>query len=262
MKKIAIYALLLSIGLGTNAQVTEIHTFSGVSGCSWLRSYDVQPCYYLQTDNVYYMYNWDFSLYKSITVTPPEGYKVNSFSYPSKRYVNNDDKLELFVTFGKETYPSDNRDSYCRMWLINEDGTVIKDFGSAGSLYANSYYSYNNETRINISKGMYNDGNTMNYSTLVYRCEGPGVVSAPSVNQANTTLGKAYPNPSRSTVTLPYNLTTGQVSEMHIYNSNGQLMKSIPIGPHFNEVMVDVSSFPSGLYIYECEGRTSKFVVN
>ena len=29
-----------------------------------------------------------------------------------------------------------------------------------------------------------------------------------------------------------------------------------------NEVMVDVSAFPAGVYVYECEGKTNKFVVN
>ena len=144
---------------------------------------------------------------------------------------------------------------------MNEDGEMLYDFGTAYSISEGNFHSNNNETRFCIFKAL-KEGNNLNYSTTIYRCNGPGVASISPINQEENTLGNAYPNPSHSMITLPYRLTKEQCSEMHIYNINGQLIKTIPIGPHFNEVVVDVSSFPSGMYIYEYERKTNKFIVN
>ena len=73
--------------------------------------------------------------------------------------------------------------------------------------------------------------------------------------------GSAYPNPGSSLITIPYHLASEKAAELHIFNSNGILVRSIPVGPHFDKVTIDVSNLQPGVYIYECEGKTNKFVV-
>ena len=95
----------------------------------------------------------------------------------------------------------------------------------------------------------------------IYRCAGNGGDIVVNEITANT-IEPAYPNPTYNTITIPYSMNGNQASEMHIYDIQGRLVKTIQVGPHFNEVNVDVSSFPSGTYIYECNGVSNKFVVN
>ena len=262
MKKTVLWTLFIAVSLIANAQLTELHTFQSSTGyVGWGSSYDIPSTYNYGGKNssgvyTYYMYNWNFSLYKTFTITPPSGYNVSTVSMLSKQYINSDDLIEMFVTFVKQDGTYDN--TQYKLWLMNENGSVIQDFGSAYYIKAGGYYSHNNETRASIYYMMREDNN---YTTVVYRCAGPGQVSIPEVSQETITLGNTYPNPTTNTVTLPYHSSSNNTSEIHIYNTSGKLVQTVSVGPHFNEVLIDVSSFPSGLYIYECEGKTSKFVV-
>lgn len=255
MKKIVIFTFFATWVFVANAQLTELHTFPAYS--DWVKYNDLSPAYIIEESSAIYLYNWDFSLYKTITMTPPSGYTMYAtYAYlMSKKFINNDDKIELFVQFYK-----DNNLDCKKLLLINEDGTIIQDFDTAFILDPLTFYTYNNETRINIYKATRINGE-LTSSVIVYRCGGPGKVSVPNANQ-ETSLGNAYPNPTASMVTLPYHLSSSNsTAKIHIYDMSGKLVKTISVGPHFNEVMVDVSSFPSGMYIYECEGKTSKFIV-
>ena len=264
MKKTVLCTLFIAVSLIANAQLTELHTFP-VFGISWQSYNGALPAagyHYSEINSsgrwTYYVYNWDFTLNRTLSITPPSGYKVYSVLSMSKNYINDDDKIEMFVTYEKINYTDNNTQN--KLQLINEDGTVLQDFGSAYYWHGGSFHSYNNETRVTVAKQTYTNG-TATYSTIIYRCAGPGQVSIPEVSQETITLGNAYPNPTTNTVTLPYHLSSNNTSEIHIYNTSGKLVQTVSVGPHFNEVLIDVSSFPSGLYIYECEGKTSKFVV-
>jgi hypothetical protein len=250
MKKIVFIILLATLCLAGTAQINQVASISNeimFSGADANKYYTYTP-----NGNTIFIYNWNGSLYKTIIITPPSGYTVYYVYCLSKKVINNDEKLEMCVFFHSSTV--DN--SYSKMWLINEDGTKLNDFGNAASFSAN-YDVYNGEKHLIIKKTLINP---TSYTTVIYSCSGSGSVSIAQPN--NTELGAAFPNPTSSMVTLPYHLSSSNnTAKMHIYDMSGKLVKTISVGPHFSEVMVDVSSFPSGMYIYECEGKTSKFVV-
>ncbi|MBQ9474326.1 MAG: T9SS type A sorting domain-containing protein [Bacteroidales bacterium] len=258
MKKIALYTLLVAISLTASAQLTRLDTPR--EDLQWTDSYDAKY-YYGLSNNTVYLYSWDFSLYKTIATNPPSGYKISSCSILGKRYINNDDKVELFVSF-METTSDDNTNNNYTAKLINEDGDVIENFGIACILNLWQMYSLNNETRLCIYKVMINSSTgTSETSYIHYLCGGPGTVSVPPTEQCGTNIGSAYPNPGSSLITIPYHLASEKAAELHIFNSNGTLVRSIPVGPHFDKVTIDVSNLQPGVYIYECEGKTNKFVV-
>ncbi len=144
------------------------------------------------------------------------------------------------------------------MWLINEDGTKLNDFGNAYS-WSGGYASYNGDNHLNVNKMLIDANYNVSYTTIIYNCSGTGSLGVSQPN--NTELGAAFPNPANNTITLPYKLNNKVCSEIHIFDANGHLLSSIPVGAHFNEIKLDISSFPAGIYIYECDGITNRFVV-
>ena len=69
-----------------------------------------------------------------------------------------------------------------------------------------------------------------------------------------------YPNPANMTVTIPYTLN-GKSTEMHIYDSRGVLVDTKTIYPDAEWIDLNVSTFRPGIYIYEYNGISNKFVV-
>ena len=48
---------------------------------------------------------------------------------------------------------------------------------------------------------------------------------------------------------------------MNIFNINGQLIESKKIGYDFDKILLDVSGYAKGMYIYEVKNVSNKFVV-
>lgn len=249
------------------SQITKIHTFenypypvfSGMvyEGDFWGEGYQFWE------GNTFYVYNWDFTLSKSHTISLiPEGYKFETASL-SKKCFNNDEKLELFVTYRSQEplneYPEINNRHLA--WIINEDNDLILDLGYAESWSFYGFHKKENELRCMIAKHMYDEEHNYITSYDIYRCSGTGgnyqVNTMPTENMKNM----AYPNPANDFITLSYTLKSSQPSVIHIYNIQGYLIKTIPVGPHFDKVNLDVSSFSRGVYTYECDGIINRFIL-
>jgi hypothetical protein len=64
------------------------------------------------------------------------------------------------------------------------------------------------------------------------------------------------------TISLPYKLQQGETSVMRILNTNGQLIETKNIGSDFEQIQLNVSNYRKGMYIYEVNGVSQRFVVN
>ncbi len=255
MKRLVIILACLGLGMTAKSQMTKIHTFE--ANCSiygWNYGEDLNwHNYFYRDGNTCYFYNWDFSLAKSITITNiPEYFEIESVAF-SKHYFNNDDNLEIAVTYHRKNPNYNNSDR--KLWIINEDGELIQDVGTAYLISIGGFHKNGNELRCMVVKldGLGRQENE------IYRCAGNGGNSSVPANNSDNM--NAYPNPANSIITLPYSLKTNTSSEMHIYDIQGRLVKTINVGPHFNEIIVDITAFPNGIYIYECEGVSNRFVV-
>jgi len=72
-------------------------------------------------------------------------------------------------------------------------------------------------------------------------------------------LGKAYPNPSNYSVTIPF--SSRESSVLTVYSVDGREVISQRLGAGDGEVVLRVDAMPSGVYIYRLGNNYGKFVV-
>lgn len=248
--KLLIVAFFISV-LSVNAQINLEHAFTGL-------------VYPFNTNNGTYFYelsskntqlkifNPDYSLYKTITLTPQTGYGILGVSTFSKTLFNSDDKIEFIVVFNQ---PAGTNYS---MKLFNENLDLLKDFGNRMSAYL--IMSSSNKIKLNVSGLIFDNASSYNYSTEIYSL--PGSLPNGLVSLKSEQLEQPYPNPSNSTINLPYKLDNGKTSLIRIYDINGLLIEQKQIDSAFDKIMLDIRNYKSGLYIYEYNGLSNKFIVN
>lgn len=250
--KLLIVAFFISV-LTVKAQINLEHTFA-------------ENVYPFNTNNGTYYYglsskntllkifNPDYSLYKFITLTPPTGYGFSNVLSISKTLFNSDDRIEFIVVYNQLS------DFYSySMKLYNENLDLLKDFGNRMSAYVNMNSS--NKIKLNVL-GMQLDNKTssFNYITDIYSL--PGSLPNGQVSLKSEKLEQPYPNPSNSTINLPYKLDNGKTSLIRIYDINGLLIEQKQIDSAFDKIMLDIRNYKSGVYIYEFNGLSNRFIVN
>ena len=68
-------------------------------------------------------------------------------------------------------------------------------------------------------------------------------------------------NKNLNAAKAPYTLQPGETSQLRVYNMNGQLLETFHIGSDFDKILLNVSNYPKGTYIYTYNGVSKKFVV-
>jgi len=265
MKKIKIIlTCMISVSIllfsqRTNAQINLEHTFEGyvpfagqllISPDSYEFAGDAEVFIRANLENNQIkLYNTDYSLYKNIDIIPPTGYKWGNVYFFTKKLFNNDDKIEFMAHFFE-----DGGVGGAKLLLYNEDGTIIKDFGVTVDGTWFLIYKINEQFKLILYKTLTGQNATEIYSL-------PGTLSIESPKIGTSFLQPPYPNPANSTITLPYQLKQGEISIMRIYNINGQLIESKHIGSDFDKILLNVSNYRKGMYIYEVNGESKRFIV-
>lgn len=246
---------MLLFSQGVSAQITLEHTFDGYvmsSGRHFSPVIDYYTPAGVSGDQVK-LYNEDYSLYKSITITPPADYSAISVSGFSKNLVTTDDKITFFVVF-RNTSAID-KNLYHIVRLYDENGIIVKDFGGTGTTYSTFFHEISNgKCRLLVLKIVNNA-----YKAEVYSI--PGTVTELRSARVEKTSSFPYPNPANTVITLPYQLEQGETSVMRIYNINGQLIELKQIDSTFNKILLNVSDYTKGIYFYEVNGVSNKFIV-
>jgi hypothetical protein len=190
------------------------------------------------------IYNLDFSLYKTVTLSTPSGYRTSYLGFVTINMFNYDDKVEFIVAFTNQT-ETEKKDI---VKLYNEDGNELFDFidfipYEAVKKNAEDYY---------ILYGNVNDD---------YRYY--SVKPSPTkVNETNIKRNALpYPNPAAQTINLPYQLKSGEQTDMQIYDVNGKLVATKRIDAAFDKIVLNVSGYEKGIYVYTYNGKSAKFVV-
>jgi len=262
MKKI-VFCLLATASMmlflsRTNAQINLEHTFEGdvcYSGTAihdWPYQMGDAGFFIFQDYENYQLklYNTDYSLYKSISLIQFQEYPDFWAYLFTKKLFNTDDKIEFLLHLS--IYNDENRER--RLLILNEDGAILKDFGN-----------YENDGPVPILK--INE----QYKLVIYRYENdnatteiyslPGTMSNAVLQIGGNIFQPPYPNPANSTITLPYQLKQGEISTMRIYNMNGQLVETKQIDSAFDKILLNVSNYRRGMYIYEVNGESKRFIV-
>lgn len=280
MAKISFYtsivAIMCCLSQVSNAQITLEHTFKNENVSVMSGNVNGKPNFFVEelfpvgsfyltevVNNSVHIkaYNPDYTLIidKTYSLTPPTGYKA-SYVRVSKKVFNTDDNYELLVTFSKISYVSNDNEA-CRLILYDSNRNVIKDFGAGYMFYiGNLVYIINNSCKVRIVRRLYSGGENFVDNTEIYSV--PGDPSAYDAgNTSVDSFSSPYPNPANTYITLPYKLNEGEFAVMNIFNINGQLIETKKIGYDFDKILLDVSGYAKGMYIYEVKNVSNKFVV-
>jgi hypothetical protein len=157
--------------------------------------------------------------------------------------------------------------------VVNENSEVIF------SKYVDVKYTYLNKVFIlpgtqYIEVSFRGEDANMNYvcQSEIYSVSGTEQFSAtPSSTSALKsasieTLASPFPNPASATIQLPYTLPAGKTGIVEVCNLSGALLKSFNVDGAFPTVVLDVTNYQPGAYIYKviADGATvaaSKFLV-
>jgi len=250
--------MLVFVGLclSAKAQINLEHTFNN-EHVFYENRFDVE-LFHCTNNNQIKLYNTDYSLYKTVNITPPIGYTFSGGFNFSKKLFNDDNKIEFTANFFK----NEGGIIYYNIRLYNEDGTMLKDFGEHPYTIIASVIKINEQYKLSIYKYA---TPSVNAITEIYSLPGtlPSNPTEP-INNSSTSynqLQTAYPNPANAVITLPYQLKQGEFSTMHIYNTNGQLIETKQIGYDFDKILLNVSGYTKGVYFYEVNGVSNKFIV-
>ena len=70
---------------------------------------------------------------------------------------------------------------------------------------------------------------------------------------------KTFPNPTTSTVTIPYTLPLNiSQAELVLYNVGGTKVKSFIVDHTFDNIVVQTNDLPAGMYLYRIESNGFK----
>lgn len=200
---------------------------------------------------------------KSIAFPYIENYEVSSFSLTGNTYstklFNDDDAVEYLVkyrltnayTSGKSGREYVNMQE--KLLLLKEDGTILYDFGTC-NYFNEGYYVYyiGDIWMYTVQKGYYDwDSNIRSYQTDVYQINKQSPQGLSQISPAHL---PAYPNPAISEINIP----SPHAQDVRIYDMNGRLVDTR--NGNGDVVNVNVSSYPSGNYIYQTQENSGVFI--
>ncbi|NBR15435.1 MAG: T9SS C-terminal target domain-containing protein, partial [Crocinitomicaceae bacterium] len=239
-KKLTLSIVLLLGFFRLNSQINLEHTYT-VNSSSTISTIQLSTSgyKYMITDNSLgqiKLYNTNHSLWKTLTWPIANGFNYY-FANLSENLFNLDNQIEFIVYSTTTTSPV--------QWntkIYSETGTVIRDF-------PNRYYNGVYSAGLNNYKLILSDVNTIRE---VYSLPGTSSNLGVPNNSFSELSGVSFPNPTSQTISIPYQLTSGQTSgQLKIYNSTGVLIESFQVDSNFNDLILDVSSYSNGVYLYK-----------
>lgn len=258
MKKLLFSAIALVVTNVAFGQLTLEHSFTNED--TFVYSTSTETFYISKTtDNKLKIYNSNYSLYKTVNVPMPANFNRLDFLGEefsiSKNIFNTDGKFEFMVGVFNDTQ------TYYKLLLINEDGTLIKDFHTdPNTLYGGEFHVFHDATT-NTNKLTVHSGTTFNNSstplTEVYALA-TTVLAAKEI-QAGSKLS-AFPIPTNKILNV-MNPGNG-ANKIEIFDVTGKLVANQSFSLSEGKISIDVENLPKGAYIYKIGNLSSKFMKN
>ena len=246
MKNLLLMLFLLLLPLTFKAQISLENDYPA---SATLTEFDgsVYKFYVMDVaNNACNIYNTDHSLWKTVSLSVPQGMYLYDIRYVSDKLFDTDNSVELAYIYYYYDTTLYYYTYYARvidetgLELLSIPGCAYVDVRSAGADgYKLLAYVYN-----------YSIVNwTVN--TRVYSLPGTLPVSAIDP-EGETAIRLPYPNPAGETVTIPYDLPGGiNSAEINLLNSNGQAVRTYRVDRNFHDLHVNTGELPPGVYIYQ-----------
>lgn len=266
MKKLLFSAALVVANFAFG-QLTLEHSFTNERTLTY--STPAETYYVSKTvDNKLKIYNSNYTLYKTVNVPMPANYSVLSFASDNLDYIisknifNNDNNLEFLIAV--YNYNNNSNGYETKLLLINEDGTLLKDFNpnAASISYAESFQIFHDSV-LNVNKLVVHNETFINNNgnpvpqTDVYAL--PTSVLTTKEIQAGTKLS-AFPIPTNKILNI-VNPGNG-ANKVQVYDTTGKLVVDKSFSTSENKISIDVENLPKGIYIYKVGELSSKFTKN
>lgn len=193
------------------------------------------------------IYNADHTLKKQFTLPSPV--RVSSYYnfILSKNIFNTDNLLEI-VTFSG-SFPN-----YV-IQIYNEDGALIKDFGSGYLLDdEDDFHVYYDNTKNTNKLRLYKSSTS---STEIYNL---GTTSLATKEIQGKNKLSAFPIPTNKILNV-VNPKNG-VNKIEVYDVTGKIVINKSFGISENTIFLDVENLSEGVYVYKVGDLSSKFIKN
>lgn len=251
MKKLVFLVTITAFSFATMAQINVIHTFqSQKEHIRWFLSESNGIMFYQMSNdtikNEVEIYNEDCSLYKVISLIRPLGYTL-SIRNVSEQTFNTNTTLEFLCLYYRTS-------TDCKMAIYDENAILIKDLG-AFNFYPEIDIVSNGKSSVLILE----DYSSEVKKDIIYSLPQKQTNSIQSTS--STTEMQPYPNPSKTIINLPYSLNGSNLSSMRIFDSNGKLVTQKKISSAFDAIKLNVNNYQPGIYFYEYNGISNKFIV-
>jgi hypothetical protein len=99
---------------------------------------------------------------------------------------------------------------------------------------------------------MFPTGSPEDGDTLTFDITCLGTPQNIGINNAGSL--SIYPVPAKDRLIIDFESSTSSSEHMRIYNSRGSLMRIIPLASVENQLILDVSTYPAGIYILKLAG--------
>lgn len=203
------------------------------------------------------IYNADYSVFKTFSVTIPSNYSrayLSTFEdFPfnvSKHVFNTDDKLEFFIFFDGSSWPTQN------VIIYDEDGNIIKNFNDNYTYELVDIFHDNTTNTNKLKMGKYSVG-TSNPTFDIYALPTSDLTTKEI--QSKNKLS-AFPIPTNKILNI-LNPQNG-ANKIEVFDTSGKLIINKSFGNSDSKVSVEVENLPKGTYIYKVGDLSSKFIKN
>ncbi|AZB08019.1 T9SS C-terminal target domain-containing protein [Chryseobacterium sp. G0162] len=250
MKKLLFSIALLATGFAFG-QINLVHTFpANEDAAVYINDNQLLYCTQVIDQPIIKIYGQNYDYIKTLNITMPAGYEWMIF-HPdldyqvSKNIFNTNDKLEFIVYFHKSGTPDS------KLKIIDEDGTIIKDFpGTYRVEYTKIYHDpIDNTNKIKLL-------NETTQQTEIYSL--PTTVLANKEIMTVKNKLAAFPIPAKTT--LKINNPQNNASKVEVFDTTGKLVINQTFSSHDDLITLNVQNLTNGLYIYKIGDLSSKFI--
>jgi hypothetical protein len=250
MKTALISTLLFANTLFAVAQITLENTYAYSTSISEISENEYS--YYLMdvAQNQCRLYNSSHELYKSISLSIPEGYYLSDIQFVTKNLFNTNDKIELLCIY--EKYITNESGSYLQYGLaiVDEAGNSLLTLPNGGWAeikqldkdYKLLTYSY-----------LYNPLGYYDVTTNVYTLGG----TAENIDFAEDKVEMVYPNPAKDHIIVSPGILPESVGgQFTLFTISGQKVLSCPINTK-EKFTFPINELPSGTYVYSVKNKNN-----
>jgi hypothetical protein len=246
MKRICLLIICCIFAIKAAAQITLHHNYEH-SGTYISLKYSGDKFFLMDiAANQCRIYNTDNSLWKTIHLDIPANNYLYDIRYVSEGLFDTETTVALAYVFF--SYNSSSQVYTYTTRIITETGQEllsipgcsflsVHDLGEKGMKLLAYIYDYN-EVPVSVQTRIFNLPDQPHEPTTVLPLTGK-------------TQMKAFPNPARDNTVINYSLPAGVAEgEILLYDIRGILIRSFRVDNNFDHIKIDITSFPSGTYIY------------